>query len=205
MWMFSIGQALLAILLVICLASFAWGMGFFFKRPVTYSFGMRITQWCGVAFGATHVASIAWAGEMTSTRIGTGSAFYITAILLYWWTLMSHGSRRLSAIDSSDAPQHLVEHGPYRFIRHPFYTSYLLTWTAGAVACTQWWLLATVAIMLAIYIKAAFFEEGKFSNTPLAGAYAEYRAHTGLFLPNPFKLVFLRESRRGVFNAAGLE
>ena len=33
-----------------------------------------------------------------------------------------------------DTPASLNQSGPYRFVRHPFYTSYSLTWLAAAVA-----------------------------------------------------------------------
>ena len=82
--------------------------------------------------------------------------------------------------------------GPYRFVRHPFYCSYLLTWAAGVVASAQFWLLPTVAIMLIIYTRAAKLEEEKFTRSPLAETYKSYRTRTGLFLPNPIKMLSLR-------------
>ncbi len=82
-----------------------------------------------------------------------------------------------------------MEHGPYRFVRHPFYCSYLLAWAAGFVATAQTWLLPTVAVMLVIYVRAAKLEEEKFTRSPLAGTYERYRSRTGLFLPNPVKLL----------------
>jgi protein-S-isoprenylcysteine O-methyltransferase Ste14 len=82
-----------------------------------------------------------------------------------------------------------MRRGPYGLVRHPFYCSYLLAWVAGVFASRQWWLAITPAIMLAIYWRAARWEENKFSNTPLAGQYAAYRAAVGMLMPNPLKLL----------------
>jgi protein-S-isoprenylcysteine O-methyltransferase Ste14 len=51
--------------------------------------------------------------------------------------------------------------------------------------------------MLVIYIRAAKFEEAKFSGTALGPEYDSYRSSTGLFIPNPFKRRFSgRRDRR---------
>jgi protein-S-isoprenylcysteine O-methyltransferase Ste14 len=75
--------------------------------------------------------------------------------------------------------------GPYRFVRHPFYCSYLLTWA-------EFRLLPTVTIMLIIYTRAAKLEEEKFTRSSLAETYKSCRTRTGLFLPNPIKMLSLR-------------
>ena len=48
-------------------------------------------------------------------------------------------------------------------------------WLAGVAATGEWWLLATLAIMAGIYVRAAVAEGRKFPNNPLAGAYDAYR------------------------------
>lgn len=198
-------RVFLAGLLAACLASFAWGMNRFFERPAQRTRGMLITQTSSVLFAALHFFAIASSTHLHGQFVALGAVLYAIALTLFWWAIQTHGSKRLSAIDSPDAPKHLVEEGPYVFVRHPFYASYLLTWVAGAIACSQWWLVPTVLVMLAIYLQAARYEEKKFSLTPLAKAYAEYRNRTGLFLPNPLKFMMSREFRRGTFDAASVE
>jgi len=204
MLLVSIEQVVLAALLFACLASFAWGMLSFFERPAQRTRGMRFAKFSGLFFAVLHLAAILTSRSFSTSNVVRGSLLYLVSLGLYWWAIRCHGSKRLSAIDSPNTPEHLVDYGPYRFIRHPFYTSYLLSWVAGAVACNQWWLVPTVVVMLGIYLHAARYEEGKFSATPLANAYSLYRAHTGLFLPNPLKL-FRWELKRGTFNAARVE
>jgi len=61
-----------------------------------------------------------------------------------------------------------------------------------------------LAVMLVIYVWAAVVEEAKFARSPLASAYERYRSHTGLFFPNPVKLLARRPRSRKGTDAAGL-
>jgi protein-S-isoprenylcysteine O-methyltransferase Ste14 len=120
--------------------------------------------------------------------------------ILFFWALRAHGRRPLSAAFSPDEPAHLVDWGPYRFIRHPFYSAYLLTWLAGFVATARFALIPTIVVMFWIYWRAADLEEKKFAASPLAENYRRYSQLTGRFLPAP--LGWLR--RRKEADAASL-
>ena len=193
--MLTVWQWLAASLLCVCLASFAWGMRKFFVKPAGETAGMKAIQICGSLSAALHLVAIVFARGISIERNALAAGLYIAALGLFWWAVRCASKSRLSAAFSPDAPVRLVEEGPYRFIRHPFYSSYLLAWFAAPVATAQIWLLPAVALMLAIYLKAAAQEEKKFSLSPLAGAYGEYRSRTGSFIPNPLKLL-ARTARR---------
>jgi protein-S-isoprenylcysteine O-methyltransferase Ste14 len=83
------------------------------------------------------------------------------------------------------APQFLTQRGPYRLIRHPIYTAYLLVWLAGPVIAAQPWLLLTTLWMASLHYYAARQEEQQFARSDLAGDYAVYRRGTGMFVPSP--------------------
>jgi protein-S-isoprenylcysteine O-methyltransferase Ste14 len=181
-------------LLVACLASFAWSMRKFFARPAGDTAGMRVIKICGAVFAVLHLGAIAVTPRMTTGQGLAAALLYLSALGLFWWAIGTNSPRPLSAAFSPDAPQYLVERGPYRVIRHPFYCSYLLAWTAGIAATGRLWLLPSLAVMLIIYLRAARQEEQKFRSSPLAGPYQQYRSRTGLFLPNPVKLLMTRRS-----------
>ena len=181
-------------LLLACLASFGWGMREFFSRPAGTTAGMKAIKICGVIFAALHLGALVWTPKLTTGQLLTAAGLYLCALALFWWAIRTNLARRLSASFSSDTPQHLVERGPYRWMRHPFYCSYLLAWTAGMVATAQVWLLPSVAVMLVIYLRAAREEEQRFIGSPLAGSYRRYQSRTGQFLPNPVKLFMTRRS-----------
>jgi protein-S-isoprenylcysteine O-methyltransferase Ste14 len=191
----SAWQATLALLLFACLASFAWGMRNFFAQPVGSTVGMKVISACGVLFAALHFFAILVASSITPERGFIGTLLYLGSLGLFWWAIKTNSSARLSAAFSPDLPVHLVEDGPYRFIRHPFYCSYVLAWLSGTVATARWWLLPTVAVMLIVYWKAASIEEEKFSRSSLAAEYQRYRARTSWLVPNPMKLLLARRSQ----------
>jgi len=181
-----------ALLLLACLASFVWGMRKFFVQPAGNTTGMRIIGALGLLFGALHFMAIFLTNSITGQRGSLAAFLYLCSLGLFWWAIRTNSSARLSAAFSPDVPVHLVESGPYRFMRHPFYCSYLLAWLAGTIATARWWLLPTVAVMVIIYWKAARGEEEKFSRSSLAAEYQKYRERTACLLPNPMKLLLAR-------------
>ena len=183
-------EALLpAALLLGCLASFSWSVRHFFTRPAGFTPSMKLITVSATLFGLLHLFAILSSAKVSMARSLAGSAVYLVAAALFWWAIRTSLRRPLSAAFSPDAPEHLVQSGPYRWIRHPFYTSYLLTWTAGWIVAGRWWLLLTVALMALIYLIASSTEEQKFLCSPLSGAYQQYRRRTGRFFPSLAKLL----------------
>ena len=176
--------ALPAALLVSCVASFGWGVRNFFTRPVGLTARMKWISGSSAAFGILHLFAILFSSNLTRERSVAGSALYLCSAGLFWWAIRTSFGKPLSAAFSPDTPVHLVSDGPYRFVRHPLYTSYILTWVAGWVVTARWWLLPTALIMLGIYIVASSAEEEKFLRSPLGRDYQRYRLRTGRFLPN---------------------
>ncbi len=188
-------QLLLSTLLLCCLASFGWAVQKFFVRPEQITPGLRMTLLAGVIFAALHFAVIFQTLVWSEAAVMAAAILYCAALSIFWWTISANRAKPLSACFSRNEELHLVQDGPYRFVRHPFYCSYLLTWLAGAVGTLNFWLGVTFLIMFVLYLTAARQEESKFATGPLAEAYARYRRSTGRFLPSPFKLIISRHSR----------
>jgi protein-S-isoprenylcysteine O-methyltransferase Ste14 len=90
---------------------------------------------------------------------------------------------RLTAAFSSDVATELITDGPFRYVRHPFYVSYLLCYFQAVVLSRSGWAILPLLWMAGIYTHAALLEEQKFLNSPLAGEYHRYAARTGRFIP----------------------
>lgn len=180
---------ILAGLLFSCLASFFWGMVKFFRRPAGVPRGAKLISACGSCFGAIHFYYVLSASALLSQSALCAACLYICSIAIFWWTVFSNVERPLSAAFSPDIPSHLVQDGPYRFVRHPFYACYLLTWAAGAIATGRVSLMFTFLAMLVIYFCAARMEERKFEDSTFATSYRRYRTRTGMFFPSPLKLI----------------
>ena len=186
---FVLWNIVLAVLLVACFGSFKWGMEKFFARPADVRpEGLKLLSICGSAFAVLHLVAVVTTTNISASRALIGASLYGTGLTLFWWAIRSNRSHPLSAVFSRDLPEHLMDRGPYHYVRHPFYCSYLLTWAAGFVATAQIWLLPTLLVMFVIYLRAAHLEEKKFTHSSLSGDYERYRSRTGLFLPNPIKL-----------------
>ena len=165
-----------------CFLSFIWGMQRFFRVDGDMPAGARLIQLAGAAsliaqLAATRSAQITVAAGVLATLL------YTLSLVLFWCAIKANWRRPLTAAFSDDAPRHIVLRGPYRLVRHPVYSSYLLAWMAGVVATREPWLLVTVVAMGVIYYVAARKEERKFMSGPLAADYAAYRSRTGMFVP----------------------
>lgn len=119
-------------------------------------------------------------GEAGATAWGGAAA----AALLGLWALRCN---RPGNFNIHPAPRRggvLVQEGPYRWIRHPMYSSVLLGGAACAMAAgggAGWACWAALAAVLGA--KAALEERWLLAQHP---GYADYRARTARFLPGVY-------------------
>ncbi len=168
-----------------CLLSFNWGMYRFFTEPGGSNSGIDTIKLLGTGLGLASLAGIPLFGVASAVSGLTALLICAASLALFWWAIRTNRTRPLSFAFSDDEPRHLVCAGPYRWIRHPFYSAYLLAWLATPVATLQPLMLVPLLVMAAIYVAAARIEERKFEGSALAAAYVRYRAQTGMFWPRP--------------------
>lgn len=167
-----------------CDASFAWGSTRFFRRN-----GGKLLpyqRWAlAVTYGTAllHGAGILYAFHSSSTRFFIGVGLYLTSLALFWSAVLAASGSRLQFFFASEPSDGLVDRGPYRLVRHPFYVAYTLAWIAGTIATGQAILAISVVLNFAFYYHAATLEESQFDDSPLAQRYRAYCARTGMFLP----------------------
>jgi protein-S-isoprenylcysteine O-methyltransferase Ste14 len=170
--------------LLACVGSFLWAMsGPYFRRVDRAGWGFRSIQIAGAGAFICNVMVLARTEPITFASGLAALALYGSSFAGFWWSVGSHVQAPPSHAFSADLPVLLVQRGPYRLVRHPFYTSYLLTWCAGTLATHELTLLLPLGLLAGIYMHAARLEERKFERSGLAGPYHDYRARTGMFLP----------------------
>ena len=108
---------------------------------------------------------------------------YALVSLLFVWAIWSTRSAALHVAFDPSPPSGLTRIGPYRFIRHPFYATYIIFWFACALATQHVIGVAFFLVIAVIYFLAAIGEERAFERTPYAAEYAAYRQGAGLFWP----------------------
>lgn len=168
---------------VCCFASFIWAMNHHFRTIARFPIRARAIQVVGGLFTLWHLVALLQARSSQGTAEVMALLLYCASLALFWICVRVNRSKPLSVAFSLDRPSHLMKHGPYRYVRHPFYVSYSLAWIAGIVALAQPWLLLSLLVMGAIYYYAAAMEERKFASGELATVYENYRRHTRMFIP----------------------
>jgi protein-S-isoprenylcysteine O-methyltransferase Ste14 len=80
-------------------------------------------------------------------------------------------------------PDRLITDGPYKWVRHPFCTGYLLGTLAGPVGIRHPAMFALALPLAAASVAAAIREERVWMAGPRAEEYRQYRQRTGMFVP----------------------
>lgn len=144
--------------------------------------GALVISMVVLATTATFLALL-WLGSQPVLAKLVGLVIEGLGVWLFYSAIRASRAAQLKmAFDKAD-PHGMVTTGPYRYLRHPFYTSYLIFWIGWAIATWSPWSLLPLAVMLVIYVHAALGEEAKFARTPMAEEYAAYRRRTGFFWP----------------------
>lgn len=170
-------------LFLACFSGFTWSICRFFKQCGRKAAGMQIISWCGLTFSLLHIYALILKNHSGIGLSLAGSLFYGLSLLLFWSAVEANRAKPLTLAFTQDQPDHIVTHGPYRWVRHPFYASYISFWLAGVLACSYWPLLISLGIMSGLYFQAAREEERKFTNSSFAQTYRDYQTQAGMFFP----------------------
>jgi protein-S-isoprenylcysteine O-methyltransferase Ste14 len=162
---------------------FAAGLTLYFER------GTRPGWVMALHYGSLVLALVEFGGVMllpprADPWVGTGIAMYMVAIALFLAAIEAAKRTRLqrSFIDLP-LPDRLITDGPFRWIRHPFCTGYLLGALAGPVAIDHAVMPVLAAPLMLMTIYAAMREERVWLSGPRADEYRAYRRRTGTFVP----------------------
>lgn len=183
-WPALIASIVLTLLLA---APFQWFLGagrdtFVVRQP------SQGALWGQVSF-LSGIAALAWTGLFGGFAIEAGTlgalALAASSVALYEWARRTVGRQRLHVGLSGRVPAQLVEGGPYRWLRHPFYLSYLIAFGAVALALRSFAGTAVALANTALFVGMALHDEASLARSPLAADYAAYRGRVGLLLLLP--------------------
>ncbi len=108
-----------------------------------------------------------------------------SSLTLIGLTVGSHRTPLSLWHQRDDAPVNIVQHGAYRWIRHPFYTAFLLAFVATWVLLPGIWTGATLVYGFLILNFTAAAEEKRLLKSEFGDEYAAYLKRTGRFWPRP--------------------
>jgi protein-S-isoprenylcysteine O-methyltransferase Ste14 len=124
----------------------------------------------------------AFRGQLVFTGLSLG-LILIAQALFIWAILHSRGAKLTLAMDEQMQSGRIIRTGPWRYMRHPFYASYLIFWLACALAAQHVISLIVFVTLSGIYTYSARREERALSSGPLRKDYIEYRDSVGFFYP----------------------
>lgn len=166
---------------VVVVGLYTWSLRGHFSSPRMPS-GMKLVS-AAVTLTTLLFLYLTWSRPQPAAAQLLGLALQLGATALFWWAISASRRAKLRFAFDPDKPDSLVTIGPYRYVRHPFYTSYIVFWSGWAIATWSAWAALPVVAFIVIYIVAAKGEEGKFAATPLAAEYEAYRRRTGFLIP----------------------
>jgi protein-S-isoprenylcysteine O-methyltransferase Ste14 len=130
-------------------------------------------------------APATWAQLVLPTWLRwTGAAMMASAVPLLGWTFHTLGHNLTDTVETR-ANSFLVTSGPYRFVRHPFYSTTAL-FSAGFVLLSALWPVAVLmALVLGLLAARTPLEERKLIER-FGEEYVRYAARTWRYFPMPW-------------------
>ncbi len=110
-----------------------------------------------------------------------GLVLFNGAALVILWSHVELG--RFWSDQLETLPEHrVIQSGPYAYVRHPLYSSYLVL-TIGFFLATANWLVGALMLVYFTTVAARAWKEEAMLITRLGPAYQSYREKTPRFLP----------------------
>ena len=145
-------------------------------RPVGLAF------WLGLIAYIVNPFWMAWSSvPLPAWLRWTGVGVWAVAGALLLWTLRHLGSNLTDTVIIR-REHTLVTHGPYRWVRNPFYDSAALLILASSLVVANWFLLLTGGLAFMLLVIRTRTEE-KNLIARFGESYREYMDRTGRFLP----------------------
>ena len=171
------------ILMLVVVSSLAWASLFYFrmsKAPDRRKLWYKFSIYSCIAI---HCVAIVASPTPVVWSVVVGLVLSLLILILCWSAVWAHRRERPAYAFVKTAPTNLVRSSAYRFVRHPFYLSFLVATLAGTLMSGQFALLLTTVWLGAFYRVAVREEEARFLESDMAEEYVEYQATTGMFLP----------------------
>lgn len=162
-------------------AAHAWSLRFHFNMPKMPP-GVWIITTLVIASEVLLFFLCYWVRQPLAPQV-IGIALMCVSAVLFWWTIQETRAAKLRAAFDEYLPHCVLNTGPYAYVRHPFYLSYLLLWSGWGLAAWNIWGVVPLIAMGTTYWLAAREEEANFAKSEHASEYADYVRKTGRFLP----------------------
>ncbi len=141
----SIPQIVLAVVMALPFIHFLYAAMRTFVLPDALDGASQLSQLSFIS-GAVVALTNATAVTVAPGNAIAAGALMLVAVALYEWARSTIRGRRFHIIYSDRVPEALCSDGPYRYVRHPLYASYITAFVAVFVVRPT--LLAAVVLVL---------------------------------------------------------
>ncbi|MBY0494773.1 MAG: isoprenylcysteine carboxylmethyltransferase family protein [Cyanobacteria bacterium] len=162
---------------------FAVGLTLYFERSPRPRWVIT-AHYSSMVLALLQVAGVFFLPPRSDPFVAAGIVMYTVAILLFLSAIEAARRTRLqrSFIDHP-LPDRLITDGPYRWVRHPFGTGYLLGALAAPVGIDDLRMVLLALPLVAMTVYAAVREERVWLASGRGEDYRAYRRRTGMFVP----------------------
>ncbi|MBQ13661.1 MAG: hypothetical protein CMQ17_04600 [Gammaproteobacteria bacterium] len=122
---------------------------------------------------------------LATTNPGLTSSYfalclYVMSLTLFWWAIVT--AKKLNFAFSAEVGE-IVTTGPFAWVRHPIYLSYVFIWLGSTLLFNSLPLWITLVYLITFYVFSAKSEEKVILNSRYSTEYLEYSQNVGMFLP----------------------
>jgi len=154
------------------------------EEGIALAIALRLTGLCLWVAIFAYLINPDWVGWASLPLPGwlrwSGLAFGVPCWFLMYWTLSSLGKNLTdTVVRRSNAT--LVTTGPYRWVRHPFYTTVGLLLLSATLLTANWLIGVLSVAVLALLVRRTDKEEQKLVEG--FDGYRQYMESTGRFFP----------------------
>lgn len=112
-----------------------------------------------------------------------GAILALCSVLLYEWSRRTVVDRSFYIALAGEVPPKVCEAGPYRYVRHPFYLSYMVAFVGVALAFPSVIVAVVCVANIGLFVYMAVDDEKTLLGSAIAADYQAYREGVGMFLP----------------------
>jgi protein-S-isoprenylcysteine O-methyltransferase Ste14 len=112
-----------------------------------------------------------------------GAVFALISLTLFEWSRRTVIDRNFFIALSGEVPRAVCEGGPYRFVRHPFYLSYMVAFVGVAVAFPSPMVSGVCLLDVGLFAYMAIDDERVLLASALGPDYRGYRERVRMFIP----------------------
>lgn len=168
------------IFIFFCIASYRH-----FKRDVNEPFGMQLIRITSLGLFLINMMLAVihiFLNEQVSLII-VSLLLSIISIGLFSWSISTTKNKVLRLAYCDPSSEKLVVTGPYKYIRHPFYTAYILYWLSWLSLNNFSIIIVAFTFVIIIQYLLGIMTEEKYLSRKFNDNYCNYKSSTAMLIP----------------------